>query len=88
MKERVLPHYFTELHIMNGGFAYTNKFDFKINSEKTSHQKLQAISLHIYSFVLNLKLESTLPEGNFEQQQNSTIKRPKLEKNKGFQIFR
>lgn len=60
----------------------------KLSLKKTSHQKRQAISLHINSFVLNLKLESTLPEGNFEQQQNSTFKRPKLEKNKGFQIFR
>lgn len=39
MIERVLPHYLTELHIMNGGFAYTNKFDFKINSEKKHHIK-------------------------------------------------
>lgn len=72
------------------GFAYTNKFDFKmgLTLKKTSHQKLQAISLHIYSFVLNLKLESTLAEGNFEQQQNFTFKRPNFKKNKGFQIFR
>lgn len=80
MKERVLPHYLTELHIMNGGFAYTNKFDFKINSEKNITSKTSS-NKSAYLFIC-LELESTLPEGNFEQQQNSTFKRSKLDKNK------
>lgn len=56
MKERVLPHYLIELHIVNGGFANTNKFDFKIKSEKNITSKTSS-NKSTYLFIC-LELET------------------------------
>lgn len=64
MIERVFFYYLIELYIMNGGFVYINKFDFKINFEKNIILKILS-NKFVYLFIC-FEFEFILFEGNFE----------------------